>query len=119
MIAWSHDCGSSRLCHSGSPNAPEHPAPKTALTGHLNAHDLLGVMDLGAPETEYDAEMEDFARLIAERETITPDVVATVWHRWFGNSAGEAAGEPEPPTPAMEALAADFQAVAEHFTQTA
>jgi hypothetical protein len=42
---------------------------------------------------------------------ITPEVVATVWHTWFGNSRGETGGEPEEPTTAMEALAADLQAI--------
>lgn len=31
----------------------------------LNAHDLLGVLDLGAPPDEYSAEAEDFTWLIA------------------------------------------------------
>jgi hypothetical protein len=31
---------------------PEHPALKTAITERLNGHDLLGVMDHGAPVTE-------------------------------------------------------------------
>jgi hypothetical protein len=70
-------------------------------------------MDHGAPQTEYDPEMEDFARLIAAGELITPEVVATVWHKWFGETAGKV----EPPTPAMEALAADLQAAAERFKQ--
>jgi hypothetical protein len=59
--------------------------------------------------------MEDLARLIADGGTISPDVVATVWHKWVGGGAGE----PESPTPAMEALAADFQAAAERLTTPA
>lgn len=49
-------------------------------------------------------------------QTITPAVVATVWHKWFGDSFGETEGEPEPPTAAMEALAANLQAAAQRFT---
>jgi hypothetical protein len=98
---------------------PAHPALKATISGHLNAHDLLGAMDHGAPKTEYDPEMDDFARLIAAGTPITPDVVATVWHKWFGDTAGETTGEPEPPTPAMEALAADLQSAAERFTKPA
>lgn len=78
-----------------------------AVTAILNAHDLLGVLELGAPADEYDPEMEDFVRLIAEGTFITPEVVATVWHKWVGDSAEE----PGPPSTAMEALATDLQAV--------
>lgn len=95
-------------------NAPELSALKAAITERLNAHDLLGVMDHGAPEDEYDPEMEDFAVLIAAGTPITTEAVASVWHKWFGDSAGEAAGEPEPPTSAMTALAADLQAIQEN-----
>ncbi|PVZ52596.1 hypothetical protein [Arthrobacter sp. H-02-3] len=55
--------------------------------------------------------MEDFAALMAAGEPITPAVAATVWHKWFGDSRGETAGEVEPPTSAMTALAADLQAM--------
>lgn len=55
--------------------------------------------------------MEDFDALIAAGETITPEVMATVWHKWFGDSFGETAGQPLPPASAMIALAADLQAL--------
>ncbi|CAI3798215.1 CPBP family intramembrane glutamic endopeptidase [Pseudarthrobacter sp. MM222] len=91
------------------PITPEYARLRSAITERLNAHDLLGVLPHGAPADEYDPEMEDFARLIADGEPMTPEVVATVWHKWFGDSAGEATGEVEPPTPAMHGLAADLQ----------
>lgn len=84
---------------------------RTAITERLNAHDLLGVMDHGAPGDEYDSEMKDFAALIEAGATITPEVVATVWHEWFGDSRGNTDGEPEPPTAKMAALAADLQSL--------
>ena len=99
------------------PIIPEHSRLRAAITERLNAHDLLGVMDHGAPEDEYDPEMEDFAALIAAGTPITSEVVATVWHKWFGDSFGETTGEPEPPTAAMEALAADLQAIQRSFVQ--
>ena len=83
-----------------------HP-PRDAVTECLNAHDLLGVLDLGAPADEYDSEMEDFTRLISEGREITPEVVATVWHKWFGDDSEE----PGPPTPKMRALAADLRSI--------
>jgi hypothetical protein len=47
------------------PITPEYTRLREAITERLNAHDLIGVMDHGAPATEYDPEMEDFAALIA------------------------------------------------------
>jgi hypothetical protein len=94
-------------------NAPEHSALRAAITERLNANDLLGVMDHGAPADEYDPEMEDFARLIAGGETITTEVVAHVWHKWFGDPTEE----PEPPTAGMAALAADLQNIRLDFAR--
>lgn len=99
------------------PITPEYSRLRTAVTERLNAHDLIGVLHHGAPETGYDPEMEDFAALITAGTTITPEVVAEVWHKWFGDSKGETEGEPEPPTPAMTALAADLQDVQRGFVQ--
>ena len=76
---------------------PGHPRLREAVTACLNSHDLLGVLALGAPADEYDPEMEDFAALIAAGTTITPEVVATVWHKWFG----EPSEQPGPPTAEM------------------
>jgi hypothetical protein len=96
---------------------PEHARLRAAITERLNAHDLLGVMGHGAPETEYAPETEDFAALITAGTPITPDVVATVWHKWFGDSQGDTASEPEPPTSAMVALATDLQDVQRGLVQ--
>jgi len=51
--------------------------------------------------------MEDFARLVARSTPITPEVVAAVWHKWFGDTR-EALRQP---TSGMEALAADLKAL--------
>ena len=99
------------------PITPEYARLRSAVTERLNAHDLLGVLPHGAAEDEYDSEMEDFAALITAGGAITPEVVATVWHKWFGNSEGDSTGEPEPATPAMAALAADLQEVQRGFVQ--
>lgn len=99
------------------PITPEYARLRSAITERLNSHDLLGVLPHGAPEDEYDPEMEDFAALITAGGAITPEVVATVCHKWFGNSEGDSTGEPEPPTPAMAALAADLQEVQRGFVQ--
>jgi hypothetical protein len=88
----------------------EYTRLRAAITERLNAHDLLGVLP-HAPETEYNPEMEDFAALIAAGTTITPEVVAAVWHKWFGDSLGNSNSDIEPPTSRMFALAADLQAL--------
>jgi hypothetical protein len=80
---------------------------RAEVTTCLNAHDLLGVLDVGAPADEYDLETEDFTRLIAKGELITPEVVAAVWHKWFGESSEE----PGQPTTGMTALAVDLAAI--------
>ncbi|MCB5291703.1 hypothetical protein [Arthrobacter sp. SO3] len=96
---------------------PEYARLRAAITERLNDHDLLGIMDHGAPEDEYDPEMEDFAALIAAGTPITPEVVATVWHKWFGNTFGETDSEPEEPTTKMAALAADLQTIRDGYLQ--
>lgn len=49
-------------------------------------------------------------------DTSTPEVVAPVWHKWFGDSFGETADEPEAPTSGMTALAAGLRASAASFS---
>ncbi|MFE4541039.1 hypothetical protein [Arthrobacter sp. NPDC056727] len=80
---------------------------REAVTACLNRHDLLGVLNLGAPVDEYELEAEDFTRLLAKGEPITPEIVSVVWHKWFGDTSEH----PGPPTPAMTALAADLSDV--------
>lgn len=81
---------------------------RDAVSACLIAHDLLGVLDLGAPENEYDPEAEDFTRLLVAGEPVTAEVVAAVWHKWFGDPGQQAPA----PTQEMAALAADLQAIA-------
>lgn len=50
---------------------PEYARLREAITERLNAHDLFGVMEHGAPATEYDPEMEDFAALVTAGVPIT------------------------------------------------
>lgn len=92
---------------------PAYARLRTAITERLAAHDLAGVLDHGAPATGYDAEMEDFAALVTAGGTITSEVVAAVWHKWFGDPSEE----PAAPTPGMAALAADLQRIQSGFVQ--
>jgi hypothetical protein len=92
--------------HDRIPRTPdEYRQLQAAVAERLKAHDLLGVRGLGAIEDEYGSEIEEFAALIAAGETITPEVVAAVCHKSFGDPSVEAA----PPDANMEALAADLQ----------
>lgn len=63
-------------------------------------------MDHGAPATEYDPEMVGLAKLIAEGEAITPEVVSTVWHKWLGDPCEEPRL-----TSSVVALTEDLQAI--------
>lgn len=84
------------------------PAPlRDAVSACLNKHDLLGVLSLGAPADEYNPEAEDFTGLLAAGEPITADVVAGVWHKWFGDPSLPAPA----PTREMAALALDLQSL--------
>lgn len=38
---------------------------------------------------EYRAEAKDFTLLISQGETVTPELVATIWHKWFGDESEE------------------------------
>jgi hypothetical protein len=47
----------------------------------VNEVDPIGLIGMGAPADEYDPEIED---LIKWREPVTPERVAEVFLRWFG-----------------------------------
>lgn len=52
----------------------------------VNEVDPVGLIAMGSPDDEYDAEVED---LIKWREPVTPERVAEVFIRWFGRESGE------------------------------
>lgn len=56
-------------------------------------------------------ERGDFVRLIAEGLTITPEVVAAVWHKGCETSDGDPAGDAGRPLPPWRPLATDLQAL--------
>lgn len=51
--------------------------------------------------------MKDFSQLLAAGEPVTPEAVAGVWHKWFGDPSEQ----PGPPTAEMGALANDLQSL--------
>jgi hypothetical protein len=50
----------------------------------VNREDPVGLMNLGAPEDEYDPEVAD---LIKWRKAVTAEQVSAVFLRWFGGSS--------------------------------
>jgi hypothetical protein len=54
-----------------------------AVRGVVNREDPIGLLDLGAPDDEYDPEVAD---LIKWRQAMTAEQVTAVFLRWFGNS---------------------------------
>lgn len=54
----------------------------------VNEHDPEGLLEMGAPEDEYDPEVTDLVRLVLRGDSLDPrDVIAT-WARWFGEGVG-------------------------------
>jgi hypothetical protein len=53
-----------------------------AVRAVVNREDPAGLLSFGAPEDEYDPEVED---LIRWRQAVTPDEVTDVFRRWFGD----------------------------------
>jgi hypothetical protein len=49
----------------------------------VNREDPVGLLDIGAPEDEYEAEVRD---LIKWRKAVTAEQVSAVFLRWFGES---------------------------------
>lgn len=49
----------------------------------VNAVDAVGLIDMGAPDDEYDGEVEDLTKW---REPVTAQRVAEVFLHWFGDS---------------------------------
>lgn len=58
-----------------------------ALLHVLGQHDPEGLLDLGAPGDEYRPEATHLALLVSENRALTPQLVATVWHHWFGTAS--------------------------------
>jgi hypothetical protein len=54
----------------------------------VNREDPVGLLDMGAPEDEYEPEVRD---LIKWRKTVTAEQVSAVFLRWFGVSGAMSA----------------------------
>jgi len=61
-----------------------------AVRAVINNEDPVGLIAMGAPDDEYDPEIED---LITWREPVSPEAVVEVFLRWFGSEAGDLTDE--------------------------
>ncbi|MGB3409919.1 MAG: hypothetical protein WBA45_01875 [Microthrixaceae bacterium] len=52
----------------------------------VNAWDPIGLIEIGAPDDEYDPESSDLVRLVLHRQPIDQKAVDDVWTRWFGDT---------------------------------
>lgn len=68
----------------------------------VNAEDPIWLLAMGAPEDEYDPEVQD---LMSRKTTITPARVREVFLKWFGGDTGRLGG------PTVERLTAGLEAV--------
>jgi hypothetical protein len=50
----------------------------------VNSHDPIALLEIGAPDDEYDPEIADLVRLVLAEEPIQEAAVNDVWVRWFG-----------------------------------
>ena len=54
----------------------------------VNAHDPEGLIEMGAPEDEYDPEVTDLVRLVLRGDSLDRSDVVAAWARWFGDDKG-------------------------------
>lgn len=57
-----------------------------ATTEVVNRHDPIGLIEIGAPEDEYDPEVGDLVRMVLRNDPIEESDVEGVWIRWFGDT---------------------------------
>ncbi len=68
----------------------------------VNKHDPIGLIELGAPDDEYEPEVTDLVRLVLKDVPLDEGAVEAVWIRWFGD-IGRLEG-----TPVLAALTRDL-----------
>lgn len=57
-----------------------------ATTEVVNRHDPIGLIEIGAPDDEYDPEVGDLVRMVLRNDPIEESDVEGVWIRWFGDT---------------------------------
>jgi hypothetical protein len=79
-----------------------------AVLAILNRHDPEGLLDLGAPADEYEAEARDLAGYVRTGRPVTADVLTRVWEEWFTSEAHLLAAVSAPVRAAIVADLADL-----------
>ncbi|MGI8333720.1 hypothetical protein ACRYCC_27550 [Actinomadura scrupuli] len=64
----------------------DHAATFRAVRTLINQHDPEGLLQVSAPEDEYDPEVEDLVALVQGDVEITSTSVSEIFNRWFGSS---------------------------------
>jgi hypothetical protein len=63
-----------------------HEATFQAIRLLINQSDPEALLGIGAPEDEYDPEVNDLLTLVQGAEEITSASVSEIFNRWFGQS---------------------------------
>lgn len=61
-------------------------ALRRAVKAAVDALDPEGLLRMGAPDDEYDSEVDEFTARLAQGDVVTSDSVRAIWARWFGSS---------------------------------
>lgn len=70
----------------------------------INRFDPESLLGMGAPENEYDPEVDDLTALVCGREEITADAVGSIWNRRFNDVSDWRTRHPEQVTDVAAAL---------------
>lgn len=57
---------------------------RAAVKRLVDQLDPEGLLRIGAPPDEYDAEIDDFVAAVLADATVTESLVQDIWARWFG-----------------------------------
>jgi hypothetical protein len=77
----------------------------------VNRHVPVGLLSMGAPEDEYDAEVRDFVRMVLRDGDLDERSVSAVWVRWFGADYSMSG------TALLRGLTADLQQLLRQFDE--
>ncbi|MFG1997633.1 hypothetical protein ACGFNU_00630 [Spirillospora sp. NPDC048911] len=58
-----------------------------AVRAIVNGRDPEGLLEGGAPEDEYDPEVNDLVELVRGGSPVTAEQVRAIWGHWFGASS--------------------------------